>query len=167
MAKDRERWEMLYRGYKRDVLGVCLGILRHEADAADAAQETFLKAFKHAHKLDFQGNVRGWLLKIATRTSIDMLRRRRRWQRLLVGLRRISPPRRGDPEREWQGELIREGLAKLDERYRLPLVLQSYGGLNYREIAEILGIAEGTVASRISRGKEILRREVLGGREGD
>lgn len=166
MAKE-ELWEILYRSYKRDVLGVCLGILGHEEDAADAAEEAFIKAFRHADKLDLQGNVRGWLLRIAARTAIDMLRRRRRWQRLLSRLRPALRPRRGDPEREWRDELVREALARLDERYRLPLVLQGYGGLSYREIAATLGIAEGTVASRISRGKEILRREVLGYGEGD
>ena len=161
MTKE-ELWEMLYQSYKRDVLGVCLGILRHEEDAADAAEEAFLKAFKNAAKLDLQGNVRGWLLKIAVRTAIDMLRRQRRWQRLLPKLRWTPRPRYGDPEREWRDELIRDALAKLDERYRLPLVLWSYG-LSYREIAEILGVVEGTVGSRISRAKELLRREVLDG----
>ncbi|MFQ6116678.1 MAG: RNA polymerase sigma factor, partial [Candidatus Bipolaricaulia bacterium] len=144
MTKE-ELWEMLYQSYRRDVLGVCLGILGHEEDAADAAEEAFLKAFKHVDKLNLEGNIRGWLLRIAARTAIDMLRRQRRWQRLLPKLRWTSCPRHGDPERECRDELIREVLARLDERYRLPLVLHSYGGLSYREIAEILHLSPKTV----------------------
>jgi RNA polymerase sigma-70 factor (ECF subfamily) len=131
-------------------------------EARDAAQEVFLKAYRKAGDFRPQGQVYTLLYRIATNHCLNKLRRRRlvrfiQWED--PGEREAAPfdpPDAGpDPEatlesrRRWQH--TRKTIARLPSGQRAVLVLARFEGLSYRQIAEVLGITEGAVESRLFR----------------
>ena len=147
--------EILVRDHYAYLERLCLSILEDEQEAQDAIQETLLRALLHQAKFQPGTSLKSWLTTIAVNLSRDMLRRRSARQRLqgvlhLVGLAsasRTSPEEAAiSSERDralWQ--LVRG----LGEKHRLPLVLRYAHSLPVSEIAQMLGLSEGTVHSRL------------------
>lgn len=153
--------------HERAVYSVCLRLLRDQAAAEDAAQDTFIRAWGAIDT--FRGGVvRPWLLRIATNRAYDVIRsRNRRPTRSLDAELFESEP-------EWTTQAHSEGpesyagrtelaryldlaLAQLPEDQRTAIVLSDVQGYGYDDIANITGVAIGTVKSRISRGRSALR----------
>ncbi|NUW43969.1 RNA polymerase sigma factor [Nonomuraea rhodomycinica] len=132
--------------------------------AEDLAAETFLVAFRRRHSFDAsRGGVRPWLYGIATRL---VGRHRRAEVRRYRALARSGPPQDDDGhdqrivERVSAGVTVRglsAALAGLSRGERDVVLLVAYGGLTYDEVAAALGVANGTVASRLSRARTKLR----------
>jgi len=154
--------------YQGQVYNLCLRMLASAEAAEDAAQETFLSAYRNIGR--YRGPVfRAWLLRIAVNECTDELRRRRR--RPQVSLDAASPegsaafelPDSSDlpEERALQGETLRNAqaaLMRLPIDQRAAVILCDVQGLSYEEVSASLGISLGTVKSRISRGRNRLRR---------
>lgn len=153
-----EAWGEIVRRYKEAVFGIALGILGNVADAEDAAQDTFIRAYENLHRYDLSRKFSTWLFTITANICKNKLRRERFFAPLKDAMRMIGG---SDPAeqlaREERRALVQEALASLDEKYRAPLVLYYYGDLEYKEIAETLGLPEGTVKTRIHRAKLALR----------
>lgn len=164
--------------HERAVYNLCLRMLRDVAAAEDATQETFLKAWTAI--ATFRGGlVRPWLLRIATNRCYDVLRARGRRPADSLDAEEFeseptwtSQTAEEHPEvfaarAELSGHLER-ALASLPEDQRLVVILSDVHGHPYDEIAEITGVAVGTVKSRLSRARSRLRdvlREDPGSRE--
>jgi RNA polymerase sigma-70 factor, ECF subfamily len=121
--------------------------------AEDVAQETYLRAFRSWDSFDGT-DLRGWLFTIALRLAFNERRRARRW---LAAIRRVEPrpaAAPSDPD-------LWAALGRLDVRTRSVLLLNAVDGYTQREIAVILGVPEGTVASWLSRGRAVLRTELI------
>jgi len=154
--------------HERAVYGVCMRLLRDAANAEDAAQDTFIRAWGAIQS--FRGGlVRPWLLRIATNRSYDLLRARaRRPARSLdaepfeIEPEWTSLAAQGDsPEshatRSELSAVLERALGDLPDNQRLAIILSDVQGYGYEEIAEITDVATGTVKSRISRGRSRLR----------
>ena len=167
---DRMAWEELYSEYKRDVMAVCIAILRDEDEALDAAQETFMKVFQKASSLNTNGNLKGWLTTVAANHCRDRLRKR---QRGVSFVRKWFAGKRDDQTQptveravmsEFRNEALDKAISELADEFRVPLVLKFYSNLSYKEIASILSesegkpIAEETVGSRLNRAKSKLKK---------
>jgi len=127
-------------------------VLGNEHDAQDVAQDAYLKAFRSWDRFDGT-DVRAWLYTIALRLAFNHLRGRRRW---LAAIRRIEP-------RAWEAPSdpdLWAALRRLDTRTRTALLLHTLDGYTHAEIAGMLSVPEGTVASWLSRGRASLRREL-------
>ncbi|HEV2107163.1 MAG TPA: sigma-70 family RNA polymerase sigma factor [Thermomicrobiales bacterium] len=150
------------------IFNVCLRLLRDDASAEDATQETFIRAWR-AIETWHGGMVRPWLIRIATNRCYDVLRSQAR--RPVTSLdaepfetepqwssQAQSPE---DPERfAMRSDLsayLERALSTLPEDQRLAIILADIHGLGYEEVAEATGVAVGTVKSRISRGRGRLR----------
>lgn len=153
--------------------GLCLRLERNRHDADDLFQDTWLKALERFGAYDASRPLRPWLARVCVNTYRDGLRR---------AARRFGPARRhaggedeGGPAREApSGEpgpeqqavegAFRLALAgcldALDDRYRLPLILQYYSGIGYDDISRLLGLNPGTVKSRLNEAKKRLRRQM-------
>jgi RNA polymerase sigma-70 factor, ECF subfamily len=127
-------------------------VLGDQRDAEDVAQDAYLKAFRSWDRFDGT-DVRAWLYTIALRLAFNQLRSRRRW---LAAIRRIEPRLWADPA----DPDLAAALAALEPRRRAALLLNVVDGYTQAEIATMLGAPEGTVASWISRGRAILRRDL-------
>ena len=123
--------------------------------AEDVAQETFLKAFRHRARYKAGGRLEQWLCTIAVREAISRMRRvafQRRVTQLLGTAARATPP-------DYSDRLV-DALSTLSPRRRAIVILRFHYGYRYREIASMLTIPEGTVASRLSDALTKMRRHL-------
>ena len=174
MARDRSACEDLVSLYGRMVGTVIWRATGDDAVVEDLSQEAFLKVFRALPSFDRRGKLSTWIYTIAHRVAIDHLRKMGRWrvESFTSGeeddgdlLERLPSPAGLDPEatllRSEAGQLVRNGLARLPDKYRIPLVYSAIEGLAYPTIAEMLGIPVGTVKTLVFRGKKLLRLQIL------
>lgn len=129
-------------------------------EAEDALQETFLRLFATRARYRPTAAFRTFLFTVAQRTWIDLVRRRdRRQKREVAGgpEEMLEAPRRG-VDRDDRLDLG-HALDRLPEGHRMVVVLSTLGGLNYREVGEVLDIPEGTVKSRVFHALRKLRKD--------
>jgi RNA polymerase sigma-70 factor (ECF subfamily) len=154
----------IYRTHSRRVLGLCRYLLNSSDAAEDAAHEVFLRAQRKFATYDAALPLSTWLLGIASHYCIDVLRRRGLESRLFAEtvsegfepasatvspLTQLLATERGD--------LVRQALAQLPDKFRIPLVLAYYNELGYDEIAAVLDLKRTHVATLIFRGKQQMR----------
>ena len=155
-GEDAKAFEGLVRRHGPMVFGTCRRMLRDRHDAEDAFQATFLVLLRKAGSVRPPERVGHWLYGVACRTAAKAntmkLRRRKREEN--------APPRVesmvGD-EREELRSMLDAELARMPERYRAPIVLCELDGMSRREAAAALQLAEGTLSSRLSRARDLLR----------
>jgi RNA polymerase sigma-70 factor, ECF subfamily len=164
---DRLAFERLVDRHQHRLYTLAARVLGSPTDAADAVQETLLRAWLRLDR--FRGDARfsTWLYRICVNAAHDV--RERHGKSVGAGLdppeqERVPDPRDAFAERELSGELQR-ALEALDEPYRTAVVLADVLGCSYAEVAEITGVAEGTVKSRVFRARTELGRR-LGTQEG-
>jgi RNA polymerase sigma factor (sigma-70 family) len=155
--QDEGAFAALLRRHGPLVLGVCRRVLRNHADAEDAFQATFLVLVRRAPSLRQPAALGSWLYGVASRTAQQA---RRSLARRQAKEGEVTPRTQTTPEPDdWVGVLDEE-LAGLPEKYRAALVLCDLQGEPRKEAARKLGCAEGTVASRLARGRELLARRL-------
>jgi RNA polymerase sigma-70 factor, ECF subfamily len=163
-AGDREALEALLHSQINRIHGLCRRMCG--PDAEDATQEALLAIVKGLPRFDGRSAFSTWVHRVATNAALDELRRRGR--RPMVVRRIDSAPGEPDPspraldpadpapgadDRLPDRLAIDEALASLPEEFRVPVVLRDHLGLDYAEIADVLGLPPGTVRSRIARGR--------------
>jgi RNA polymerase sigma-70 factor, ECF subfamily len=162
-------WLVTY--YHAPVYTVILGILRNPNDAADVAQEVFLKAFRGIRAFRHGSSLKTWLYRIAVRESLNHKRwfwRHLRFQSSIedgvledaVELEDTgSSPYDELASREIQ-QAVQHALGEVPPVFRAAVILRDLEGLSYEEVGEVLDVSVGTVKSRILRGRRMLR-EIL------
>jgi RNA polymerase sigma-70 factor, ECF subfamily len=147
--------------FHRPVYRFCWRLLR-SPDAEDLAQDTFVRAFVHFERFDPQRPVLPWLIAIARRLCLDMLRRRKVMGR--VETMPVSGPSAPGPEGEasrreqlWR---LERALDDLDDGPREAIVLFHIEGMSYRDIATALEVPMGTVMTWLHRGRAQLKKAV-------
>lgn len=179
---DAKAWELLVRREQRRVYGICYRFTGSAVEAEDLTQDTFLKVYRNLASFDPAKASFGVWLSALTRNLLVDHYRRSRLERATDSLdepyageeegasraERLADSRSGQ-ERHVAGlELrakVQAALARVSPELREAVILRDLQDLDYREIAEILGIPQGTVKSRISRGRAELAR-LLKGMEG-
>lgn len=156
--RDERAFETLVRRHGPMVLGVCRRILGNNHDAEDAFQGTFLVLVRRAGSISPRERVGAWLHGVAYRTALEARRSRARRRRNEAKAVPRTTPSENAPA-EW-GPLLDDELSRLPINYRLPLLLCDLEGLTRKEAAQKLGWAEGTLSSRLSRGRELLARRL-------
>jgi RNA polymerase sigma factor (sigma-70 family) len=147
------------------VLGVCRRVLGNAADADDAFQATFLIFIRKARTLARPEQVAGWLhavaLRVAQKARADRARLREREAEIVDTVDPADPTNPDPASDEWDlRRTLDEELDRLPEKYRLPIVLCELEGRTLEEAARLLGWPRGTVAGRLSRGRELLRQRL-------
>jgi RNA polymerase sigma-70 factor, ECF subfamily len=168
-AGDQEAFRQIVERYQGAVHNLAYRMLGDPEEAEDAAQEIFVRLYRQLGRYDPERKFSTWTLAIATNYCIDQLRRRRMQ---LVPLENIIPwarARDAGPEgealsRESRDEVQRL-LKQLPEKYRAPLVLRYWEDLSCAEIAEILGVPEGTIKTQIHRARKQLGKMLERGGE--
>jgi len=146
-----EPFENLVQRHGEAVMRVCRGLLGPH-DAEDAWAETFLTALR-AHPLEGVRDERAWLLTVAHRRAVDLVRSRSRTVPV------AEPPETVAAERADARDLdLWAALARLTERQRAAVVHHHLGGLGYREIAEMLGGTPSAARRAAADGVAALRR---------
>jgi RNA polymerase sigma-70 factor (ECF subfamily) len=168
---DQDACRLLVEAYARMVGTVILRATNDARAIEDLVQETFLRVFRALPYFDGRAKLSTWIYTIGHHVAIDHLRRQGRWRAELSedGTDQAERPSIDasaelDPEsalvREETRRLVQDGLARLPEKYRLPVVYAAIDGLDYPAIAEMLGIPLGTVKTLIFRGKSMLKNQI-------
>jgi RNA polymerase sigma-70 factor (ECF subfamily) len=145
--------------------------LQNEEDAADAAQETFVRVYQNRARFDPQRRFSTWLYAIATNLVKDRYRYRRRHPQVsldaeneILDFHETLPENRDTPSQSLlaaeAAAAVRKALARLPEDLRTPLILAEYEQLSHAEIATILDCSAKAVESRIYRARQQLRSQL-------
>jgi RNA polymerase sigma factor (sigma-70 family) len=157
--RDEVAFEGLLRRHGPMVLGVCRRLLRHEADAEDAFQATFLVLVRKAASVRPRGLVGNWLYGVAYRTSMKAraMNAKRRVKERAAG-QSARPPAKADPPGFDLQAVIDQEVSRLPAKYRAALVLCDLEGKTRAEAAGQLGCPDGTVATRLVKARSLLAR---------
>jgi RNA polymerase sigma factor (sigma-70 family) len=156
--RDEGAFTALLKRHGPMVLGVCRRVLRHEQDAEDAFQATFLVLARNAGSRAWRVSVGPWLYAVALRVALKartLAARRRARHTEMVGEVAANPA--GESPGHELRPILDEELNRLPEKYRTPLVLCYLEGKTNEEAARLLGRPVGTVWYQLSRGRELLR----------
>jgi RNA polymerase sigma-70 factor (ECF subfamily) len=166
---DEPAWEELVRVHSRRVYGLCYRFTNSGAESQDLTQEVFLRVFRTLHSFRAaEGSFGTWLARLTRNLLIDHYRRTRQERvtdsiddRLpTIGDRSAAASARPDQALAGReaGEILQAALQKLSPDLREAVILRDLQEMEYREIARVLTIPEGTVKSRINRGRAELAR---------
>jgi RNA polymerase sigma-70 factor (ECF subfamily) len=177
---DREAVEALVRRYHRMVFATAYQFCGFQLDdAQDVAQEAFLKVFRGIKQFEGRSSFATWLYRIVVNTCLYEARKRRRWQKILMPWRlsdkgeshdaepaedHPDSSREADPSAVLRGRELGKDLAKaldaLSDKQRMIFQLKAFQEMSIPEIAELTGLAEGTVKSHLFRATQTLRRRL-------
>lgn len=169
-AGDRDAFAQLVEANQHKVYTLTLRMTGNPDDAAELAQEAFLRAWKGLPRFQGESSFSTWLYRLASNVCIDFLRQEKR--RRAAGLAsaddealaaapdpRLTPE--GELERRELRRAVERGLGRLAPEHRQILVLREIEGLSYAEMADVLELEAGTVKSRLARARLALRKILL------
>jgi RNA polymerase sigma-70 factor, ECF subfamily len=166
LSGQKELYGELIRQYHKKVMGYCLSMLSNHTEAEEAAQDIFVKAYHALEKFKGNSSFSTWLYRITTNHCLDLLRKRNRrrtisWDGLVEQEgeqihRLFSTAHTGESQTE-NLELIDKILSTLPKDYRMILTLREADGLEYQEIAEVLGCSLDAVKGRLARARKQLQ----------
>jgi RNA polymerase sigma-70 factor (ECF subfamily) len=142
-----------------------LTILKNEQDAEDVTQDVFLRVFRQINRFQYQAAFSTWLTAIVVNTCRDRLRRQK--VRRVLSLDWLHPqPASREPtvaegfEQEHKHTALWDCIDRMDDRYRLPMILFYRDGLCAKEIAMALNLPVKTVYSRLNTARELLQKQM-------
>ena len=166
---DQRAWDAIVSQYRRRVFNVAYKFVGRHDEAEDLTQDIFVKIFKALHTFDRRANFQTWLISISRNLCIDHYRSVRKERETVdrhVDASDLSPLAKG-PDALKQLEhldrraLLRRAFTALPTTLRSAVVLRDLRELSYQEIATRLELPEGTVKSRINRGRHELARQIV------
>jgi len=168
LTGDQAAWELIVRQNWRKVFNVAYKFVGRHDEAEDLTQDIFLKIFKALASFDRRANFQTWIISISRNLCIDHYRSVRKERQTIArevdagDLQPVSSDRGPYAAAEHQDlrVLLREALQILPASLRTAVVLRDLQELSYQEIADRLGLPEGTVKSRINRGRLELARQL-------
>jgi RNA polymerase sigma-70 factor (ECF subfamily) len=171
LAREERAYRELVRTYQSPVVNLAWRITGNPDDAAEVAQETFIRVLRSLHTFDIERSLKTWIFKIAANLALDSLRRRKH-RPVPLGdlfdedegpvLEAVEPGRGPDAQLGLgqSAERFDALVGELPEHYQAILYLRYREDLSYEEIADSLSVPLGTVKVRLYRAHEILRRKL-------
>ena len=164
-ARDEAAFEELIRQYEKKVYSLCARMCGNAEDAEEATQDAFLALWRGIYRFRQESSLSTWIYRLASNACIDLMRRKKKGagsvslddEELFVDAVDPAPQPHEEAERRETQRLLQEGLLSLPAEYRSILLLREIEGLSYSEISAALDLELGTVKSRISRGRTLLR----------
>ena len=162
---DREAFRQLFEKYKDRVFSISLYFFGgDEATAADVTQQVFLKLFTRISQFNGEAEFTTWLYRLTTNACVDEQRKRRRFLQFGEGVEVREPREKRTQEdslaRVEIAESVKRAVAALKPKLRVVMLLKYFEEMSYEEIAAVLNLSKGTVASRLNRGHKILARKL-------
>ena len=174
MDGDSGAWAELVRNHHRRVYGLCYRFTGNPADSEDLTQDVFLKVYSNLASFDtMRGSLQVWITTMTRNLLVDNFRRTRNlratgslddgWEdsenlKPVDRLVSAGPSPHESAASKELAKMVQNALARVSVELREAVILRDLQDLDYKEIAQVLGIPEGTVKSRISRGRAELAR---------
>ncbi len=176
-AGDRRAFSRLVRLHQRRVYACAVSMLGDGGDADDAVQETFMRAWRAIARFDGRSQLSTWLYRVCVNVCLNHIRKRKRHDAADIQDPRVPEPKADptqgstDPRhaleaRQLQGR-IAEAVDGLSESLRITVIMVLVDGMPQKEVAEILGCSEGTIAWRIHEARRRLRLALAEVQDGD
>ncbi len=165
--EDRACQKKLYEMFYGKMMGVCLRYTRNMDEAQDVLQDSFIKAFDNMETYTGGGSFEGWLRRLVVNTAIDHLRKKQKDHYLLDEEDPTLENQKDEDDTEEieneefyqvKAQEVMEALQKLSPKYRTVFNLYVMENHSHQEIAEILGINEGTSKSNLAKAKRNLKK---------
>ena len=156
-----DRFEAIVLEYQKEIFNYTKRVLGSKEDALDATQETFIKLYMHRNSIDPAKSLKSWLYRVATTTSIDIIRKRNRLAEIPYddeAETNLTDTTYTRVEEEALRKDIDKALESLDERLRAVLLLYYREDFSYQEISEMLDIPLNTTKTYIRRAKIALKK---------
>jgi RNA polymerase sigma-70 factor (ECF subfamily) len=168
LAGDQLAWEDIVRQHRRKVFNIAYKFTGKHDEAEDLTQDIFLKIFKSLHTFDRRANFQTWLVSVSRNLCIDHYRSVRKERETIdrdvdageLTPAATTPSAYAELETRGRVALLRQALAELQPTLRSAVMLRDIQELSYQEIADRLQLPEGTVKSRINRGRTELARQI-------
>ena len=165
---DQLAWELIVRQYWRKVFNIAYKFVGKHDAAEDLAQDIFLKIFKSLNTFDRRANFQTWLISVSRNLCIDHYRSVRKERETIdrdIDPNELSPASHeispmAHLEQRDRVVLLRHALAELPDTLKTAVLMRDIQEMTYQEIADRLQLPEGTVKSRINRGRTELARHV-------
>ena len=167
---DMEAFEALVLKYEKIVFNISVRMLSDQDDALDASQDVFLKVYKSIKGFKSEAKFSTWIYRVTSNVCLDIIRRRK--DRASVSLdAKIefddgeasidpisdTPCVEKEIERSELKRLVSEAVNELPENHRTMIILRDFQDMSYQDIAYVLDCPEGTIKSRISRARKVLK----------
>src|SRR5688500_10219659 len=165
---DRDAFHSLFVAYRDKVFSIAVYSSGGDRSVAeDVTQQIFVKLFTAIRQFRGDSEFTTWLYRLVVNACMDERRRRRRllpWGTTETAVATSNVSDRKPQERQYArleiSEAVRNAIAELKPKFRLPILLKYIEGLSYEEIAEVMGCSKGTVASRLNRGHSQLAKRL-------
>ncbi len=165
---DRDAFHSLFVAYRDKVFSIAVYSSGGDRSVAeDVTQQIFVKLFTAIRQFRGDSEFTTWLYRLVVNACMDERRRRRRllpWGTTETTVAMSNVSDRKPQERQYArleiSEAVRNAIAELKPKFRLPILLKYIEGLSYEEIAEVMGCSKGTVASRLNRGHSQLAKRL-------
>jgi RNA polymerase sigma-70 factor (ECF subfamily) len=160
---DESAFRLLMERHVERVRNLVFSIFHSAELVDDLTQDVFLKAYRALGQFRFDAAFSTWLYRITVNRCRDEMRKRRLRRYLSLHTlmethdKEVTMKTAVQPQESETRELIDRGLQRLPEKYRLPVILKDMEGLSYEEMADVMSCELGTVKSRLSRGRSMLR----------
>lgn len=167
---DEAAWETVIRSYSKSIYNLSYRFTNRSADAEDLTQEILLRVYRNLRSYRIEaGSLKNWILRVARNLLIDHYRRQRRSPQSVgseeLEAMNIRDEKELNPqqvvERGEASRFLLDGIQSLSFELREAVILRDLEEMAYHEIADFIGVAEGTVKSRINRGRIELTRLLI------
>lgn len=158
-----ELMDATVREHAHMVFRIAYSVLRHHADAEDAAQEVFLKVLRNQKELANVRNQKAWIAKIAWRTALDWAKSQPKNEESPATIESLREPGKNIDDvmaEQERMELLRSLIATLPRDLREPLILSTAQEMSSADIAEVLSIPEASVRTRMARARTMLKQKL-------
>ena len=171
---DGRAFEQIVLQTERAVYNLAFSIVKKKEDAEDVTQETYLRLWRAANEIKLEGSLKLYILRTARNLALDLIRKNSKRDEIdtvildaegefEIDIADDSPDSRPDESylRKVEKEVVRQSIEELPSAAREMIVLRDIEGLSDAEITSMLGIAEGTLKSKLFRARERLRKIIL------
>jgi RNA polymerase sigma-70 factor (ECF subfamily) len=166
LAGDRLAFRTLVERFEGTVAGVVHGMLGHDADADDVGQEAMVKLYGALATFRHEASLKTFVTRIAINCCLDHLKKRKRFFRRFRAMDDVLDEAQPDPmdrtARAEERQAVMRAMAGLTPEFRSVVVLRLIEGHSTLETAQILGVAEGTILSRLARARKHLAAQLEG-----
>jgi RNA polymerase sigma-70 factor, ECF subfamily len=161
MNVEENEYEQIVALHHEALYRFAYSLVGNQDDAAELTQETYVRLLNKSWQLRDRARLKSWLFTTLYRIFLGWRRREKRFPHFeVVSVEAELPVCTPDLADELDGGAVMEQVLELEEHFRVPLVLYYLQCLSYREIAKVLNVPIGTVMSRLSRGKDLLRQRL-------
>lgn len=165
---DQQAFSEVIFKYQKKIFGLALGFFHDRDDAMEIVQETFIRVYEKLDHFDTDTRFKNWIYRIGMNLCVDHYRKFKKDHRYQDELSRLAGQNQNglnDPEGHMDKvelkDVFKKGIAGLPKRQKLIVVMKHYGGMKYREIAEILNVSTGSVKSLHHRALQKLKRVLV------